>query len=58
MGTAAALGIALVISKVLSSKVTDQQVESSGHEAIWTEVLLEFIDYLTRERDTLLLIWT
>jgi hypothetical protein len=34
MGAAAALGIALVISKLLSSKVTDQQVESSGHEAI------------------------
>ena len=34
MVAVAALGIALVISRLLSSKVTDQQVESSGHEAI------------------------
>jgi hypothetical protein len=31
MGIAAALGIALVIAKALSSKVTDQQVERLGH---------------------------
>jgi hypothetical protein len=32
--TTAALGIALVISKLISPKVTDQQVESPGLEAI------------------------
>ena len=31
MGTAASLGIALVIEKGLSSKVKDQQVERLGH---------------------------
>jgi hypothetical protein len=34
METATALGIALVISKLLSPKVTDQQIEGSGHGAI------------------------
>ena len=32
MGTAAALGIALVIAKALSSKVKDQPAERLGHE--------------------------
>ena len=34
MVTVAALGIALVISRVISSKATDQQVESTGHGAV------------------------
>ena len=34
MGIAADLGIALVISKSSSSKARDQQVESTGREAI------------------------
>ena len=34
MGTAAALGIALAISRVISPKAKNQQVESMGHEAI------------------------
>ena len=34
MGIAADLGIALVISKSSSSKARDQQVESTGYEAI------------------------
>jgi hypothetical protein len=34
MGTAAALGIALAISRVISPKTRDQQVESTGHDAI------------------------
>jgi hypothetical protein len=32
--TAAALGIALAISRVISPKATDQQVERTGHGAI------------------------
>ena len=34
MVTVAALGIALVISRVISPKATDQQVESTGHGAV------------------------
>ena len=34
MVTVAALGIALVISRVISLKATDQQVESTGHGAV------------------------
>jgi hypothetical protein len=34
METAAALGIALTISRVISPKARDQQIESTGHEAI------------------------
>ena len=34
MGVAAALGIALAISRVIFPKATDQQVERTGHEAI------------------------
>jgi hypothetical protein len=53
------LGIALALSKILSSKATDHQAESTVHMGyFWTEVLLEFIGFITRERETLLLIWT
>ena len=34
MVTAAALDIALAISRVISPKATDQQVERTGHDAI------------------------
>jgi hypothetical protein len=34
MVTVAALGIALVISRVIFPKATDQQVEKTGHEAV------------------------
>ena len=34
MVTVAALGIALVISRVISTKATDQQVESTGHGTV------------------------
>ena len=34
MVTVAALGIALVISRVIFPKATDQQVESMGHVAV------------------------
>ena len=52
MVAAAALGIALVISRAISPKATDQQAESMEHE-----VLLELINCTPKERDTSLLIW-